>query len=308
MKTLQNWKWLWVFAVLAVFFMVLWSVEDARTFMIALFLRLFLFLKKHILLILTGFFLVKGKFILSLFLKKLAMISATGLGKRYVIERIITKNFKKHFLDHISDDLKRLAFYLKAHFKEFPLANRMIALFTFLGSLSIVGKLMGGLLVVKVLVARFWSLLLAIVLKVGTGVAYFFTDIFWGSWIAPIIEVLLFTWLLEWLEKIPFLKKVFAGIYAFLLTIFELFEDMLERFFHLPLRKILRSVALWIKRRIYRLIGYEKVSAYRQLKQIRALHPNSRQRLMDKRQTYAKARHKERISRRQRLLAKRKKR
>jgi len=51
---------------------------------------------------------------------------------------------------------------------------------------------------------------------------------------APIIEVLLFTWLLEWLEKVPFLKDVFAAAYASLLTLFASIVDIMERFLHLP--------------------------------------------------------------------------
>ncbi len=286
MKQFGVWRWVWYLLPIVLFVAVLLSVEDLRSFFFALVLRLFWFLKKHIVLILTGFFLVKGKFILSLFLKKLALISATGLGKRYVIERVISKNIKRHFLDPISDDLKRLAEYLKIRFKAFPLTNRLIALFTFIGSLGIVGKLMGGLLVLKVLIARFWSLLLSIVLKVGTGVAYFFTDIFWGSWVAPLIEVLLFTWLLEWLEKIPFLKRFFAAIYAFFLAFFEELEEILERYFHLPIRRLLGGLAMRIKKGIYRIIGYERVNAYRSLQQIRALHPNTVARLREKRRSY----------------------
>lgn len=283
-------RWLWYLLPVVIFAAVVLSVEDAWTLLWALLLRLFFFLKKHMILILTGFFLVKGKFILSLFLKKLALISATGLGKRYVIERVINTNIKRHLLDPVSDDVKRLADYLKRRFRESPLINRLIALVTFVSSLGIVGKLMGGLLVLKVLVARFWSLILSIVLKVGTGVAYFFTDIFWGSWLAPLIEVLLFTWLLEWLEKVPFLKEFFAGIYAFILTAFEGFEEMLERYFHLPVRQMLGSIAMRIKKGIYRIIGYQRVNSYTAMQEMRVLHPNSVTRLRQKRERYLRKR------------------
>jgi hypothetical protein len=288
MKRIRGWQWLWAVVPIVLFVVVLLGVKDTRMVIIALWWRLFFFLKKHIILILAGFFLIKGKFILSLFLKKLALISATGLGKRYVIERIVSKNITRHFVDPIRDDIKRLAYYLKEHFREFPLMNRLIALFTFLGSLGIVGKLMGGLLVLKVIIARFWSLLLAIVLKVGTGLAYFFTDIFWGSWVAPIIEVLLFTWLLEWLEKIPFLKRVFAAVYAALLTLFEVFEEMVERFLHLPIRRILHRFAMTVRGAIYRIIGHERVNAYRAMLQMRQMHPNAYQQIRVKRQEYRK--------------------
>ncbi len=286
MKKEASWRWLWYLLPIVLFVALLLSVEDIRTLLFALLLRLFLFLQKHIILIVTGFFLVKGKFILSLFLKKLALISATGLGKRYVIERIITVNIKRHLIHPIRDDVKRLVVHLKERFKAFPLTNRVIAFVTFIGSLSIVGKLMGGLLVVKVVVARFWSLLLSLVIKVGTGVAYFFTDIFWGSWVAPIIEVVLFTWLLEWLEKVPLLKRFFAGIYALFLTTFEGFEAMLERYLHLPVRRLLRGIAVRIKRRIYQIIGYQWVNSYKAMQEMRSLHPNATKRLQIRREHY----------------------
>ncbi len=294
-------KWLWYLLPVVVFIAVLLSVEDAGTVLWALILRLFLFLKKHIILILTGFFLVKGKFILSLFLKKLALISATGLGKRYVIERVINVNIKRYLFDPVSDDMKRLADYFKRRFRESPLINRLVAVVTFIGSLGIVGKLMGGLLVLKVLIARFWSLILSIVLKVGTGVAYFFTDIFWGSWIAPLIEVLLFTWLLEWLEKVPFLKWFFAGIYAFILTLFEGLEEMLERYFHVPVRQMLGDIALQIKKGIYRIIGYRRVNSYTAMREMRALHPNSVAKLRQKRERYLQNRRSKPVSRYHRM-------
>ena len=59
--------------------------------------RLIIFVKKNIIKIVMTFFFVKGKFILTLFLKKIALLSVTGLGKRYMIERVFMENFKIHF-------------------------------------------------------------------------------------------------------------------------------------------------------------------------------------------------------------------
>jgi len=84
------------------FFLVLITIvmlfEESREFVVALVLRILFFVKRNILKILAAFFLVKGKFILTLFMKKIALLSVTGLGKRYIIEKVIMGNFKKHFL------------------------------------------------------------------------------------------------------------------------------------------------------------------------------------------------------------------
>jgi hypothetical protein len=274
--------WLIVPIVIAIL-TALFTIEESRTFIVALLLRIVFFVKKNILKLLAAFFLVKGKFILTLFLKKVALLSATGLSKRYLIEKVINKNLKIHFLDHIADDIKRLVVYVKENFKDFPILKQIIAALAFLGSLGFVGKFMGGMLAMKVFVAKFWSFILAIVLKFSTGIVYFFTDYLWGSWIAPIIEVLIFSWLLEWLEKVPFLKKYIIKIYNFFLTLFEWFEDIMEKIFHIPVKRFFKFLAKRIKKRIYQFIGYQKVSAWERLQEVRELTPNRHKVLVEQR-------------------------
>jgi len=274
----------WLGSLTAIIIIVLFSIEQSRTFLLALILRLFFFAKKNIISLLAAFFLVKGKFILTIFLKKVALLSVTGLSKRYVIERVINYNLKIHFFDHIATDIKHLIIYIKENFKDFPLVKQMIAGIAFLGSLSFVGKFMGGMLAMKVFVAKFWSFILALVLKVSTGVLYFFTDYLWGSWLAPLVEILIFSWLLDFLEKIPFLKKYLFKIYDFFMLLFGWFEVYLEKVFHLPVRRILKFLVKRIKKRIYTFIGYERVSAHKRLEALRLLTPNKYQLLKQKRE------------------------
>ena len=288
----------WAFTFLLVVIIVLFSIEESRTFIIALGLRVFLFVKKHIIMLLTAFFLVKGKFILMLFLKKIALLSATGLGKRYLIEKVITHNLKIHFLDGISNDIKRLLAYTKENFQDFPLVKQIIAGFVFLGSLGFVGKFMGGMLAMKVFIAKFWSFLLAFFLKVGTGVMYFFTDYIWGSWIAPLVEVFLFSWVFQWLEKVPFLKNFFVKIYHFFSTFFTWIETYMEKIFHIPVKRFFKYIAKKIKKYIYAFIGYERVSAQKRLKEIRELRPSK--------QVFLKQNRKEKANKREQLLHQRK--
>jgi hypothetical protein len=305
MNRLLSKKVLWMTVPAVSLLVLLFGLEESRTFLAALFLRILFFAKKYVVEILTAFFLVKGKFIFSLFMKKIAMLSATGLGKRYLIEKVINHNLKIHFLDHISDDIKRLALYVKENFKDFPIVKQIVASMAFLGSLGFVGKFMGGMLAMKVFVAKFWSFILAVVLKFTTGIVYFFTDYLWGSWIAPIVEIVLFSWLLEWMEKIPFFKQYLVKIYAFFIGVFAWFETYVEKVFHIPVKRFFKLLAQKIKKFIYAFIGYERVSSWRRLQEIRELNPNSHATLLKKRNLRVEKKRKTYISVRERVKAKR---
>lgn len=262
------------------------GIEQSRLIVVEAMQKTYAFLMYHATSILTAFFLVNGKFIFLLFFKKLLILSATGLGKRYLIEKVFNHNLKIHFLDYISNDIKHLLIYIKSNFQSFPIVKQIIAIFIFLGSLSFVGKFMGGMLAMKVFIAKFWSFILALVLKFSTAIIYFFTDYLWGSWIAPIIEIVIFSWFVEWLEKVPFLKKFFHKIYRFFLKFFLWFEAFLEKIFHVPMKRFFKFLAKYIQRHIYKFIGFKRVSCYFRLVQVRALKPNPYQRLRGKRKNY----------------------
>jgi hypothetical protein len=298
----------WIGAFITLTIIILLGIEESRTFFMALLLRILFFVKKNILALLAAFFLVKGKFILTLFLKKVALLSAAGLSKRYLIEKVINHNLKIHFLDHISDDIKRLIAYTKENFKDFPIIKQLVAVLTFLASLGFVGKFMGGMLAMKVFIAKFWSFILAIVLKFSTVIVYFFTDYLWGSWLAPVIDILIFSWLLEWLEKIPFLKKYIVNVYDFFIDIFVWFEGYMEKIFHIPAKQFFRFLTKHIKKRIYMFIGYTKVSAWKRLQEVRQLELNSYYKLLKKRSEWKEEKSKKQyISTQKNLSLKRKK-
>jgi hypothetical protein len=242
--------WFWVSPLLFIIILtLLFAFEASRIFIIEILKDIFLFIKENIIAILTAFFLIKGKFVIKLFIRKIILLSATGLGKRYMVERVLTHNFKVHFLDHLKDDFRRLAEHVKENFKNFPLVKKIMTVFAFLGSLGFIGKFMGSMLALKVFIAKVWSFLLAVFLKLFTVVFYFITKVVWGSWLAPIMELLIFSWLLTFIEKVPFLKKGLA---------------------------------------IYKFIGYERVSMFKRLKEDRALKPNAHTRLMQKRKESVK--------------------
>jgi hypothetical protein len=277
---------LWLITVslgILAIFGVVFGIEQVRTFLVALLIRIFLFSKHHIVAILSAFFLVNGKFILSLFLKKITILSATGLGKRYVIEKVLVHHIKIHFLDHIKEDFRRLMEYVKKNFSKFPIIKQVIALITFLGSLGFIGKFLGWMIALKVFLAKFWSFLLAIFLKTGTAVIYFFTDYLWGSWIAPLLEVLIFSWLLEWLERIPVLKRFFQVIYKLFFNVFAQMEALLERVFHLPMKRFFNILIQKIKAWVDRFMEVKPLSPYARLLERRKRKSNIYQQVLRRR-------------------------
>jgi len=276
---------LWIVPLLLISIIVIFSIEESRTFIIALFLRIVLFVKKNLLAMLAAFFLVKGKFILKIFLKKLAILSATGLGKRYVVEKVVMGNVKTHFLDHLSDDISRVVRHAKKNFQNFSLVKKSITILAFLGSIGFIAKFTGSMIAIKVFLAKVWSFLLALVLKVGTAVTYFFTDYLWGSWLAPIVEVIIFTWLLSWMEKVPVLAKWLRKVYDFFIFWFGWLEYYIEKVFHIPLKGFLKWLVRKIRESIDHFIGVGHLSVWSKLKQKRIDHPNRHVQLLNKRQT-----------------------
>jgi hypothetical protein len=269
-------QWIWLSPLFFILLLVIFfSIEESRDFLLTLLFDGYIFIKKNIIAILTAFFLVKGKFVIKLFLRKILLLSATGLGKRYMIERVLNHQIKVHFMDHMKDDFRRLGLHVKENFKNFPLIKQIITVFAFIGSLGFVGKIMGGMLAVKVFIAKIWSFLLAVFLKLFTALFYFITKILWGSWVAPILEVLLFSWIFEWLEKVAFLQAGFKKISQLFSYLFGWIEKLIAGLLKRPLQRFLKWLVKTMKIAIYKFIGYERVSLYKRLQESRHLHLNA---------------------------------
>ena len=282
-------------------------VDVSREYLFSAATDLYLFIKKNSIAILTAFFLVKGKFVIKLFLRKIILLSATGLGKRYMIERVLNHQIKVHFLDHLQDDFKRLLTHVKYNFKNFPPVKKVMTAFAFLGSLGFVGKFMGGMLAVKVFIAKIWSFLLALFLKLFSAFFYFLTNVVWGSWVAPVIEVVFFGWILKWLEKIPFFNDAMKKLYALFQYLFGWLETLIAKLMKAPLRRFLKWMVRTMKIAIYKFIGYERVSLYERLKEKRKLKRNAYERVQERRRTRVSPRRR-RLSEREKLKQKREKR
>jgi hypothetical protein len=210
-------------------------------------------------------------------------------------------------MDHLKDDFKRLAEHIKHNFMEFPLIKKIITLFAFVGSLGFMGKFMGGMLAVKVFIAKIWSFLLAVFLKVFSALFYFLSNVVWGSWLAPVFEVVVFSWLLNWMEKVPFLKRILASVNRLFRYLFGWLEKLIARLMRAPLRRFLRWLVRKMKIAIYTFIGYERVSLYQRLQEDRKLNPNAHVRLMQARKERVLPR-RDHLSAREELKAKRERR
>jgi len=300
--------WLWLAPVIIILFLAgLLFIDPVREQIFTIILDIYLFLKKNIMAILTAFFLIKGKFVIKVFLRKILLLSATGLGKRYMIERVLNHQIKVHFLDHLQDDFKRLVIHVKYNFKNFPLVKKIMTAFAFLGSLGFVGKFMGGMLAVKVFIAKLWSFLLAIFLKVFSALFYFLTNVVWGSWVAPIVEVVFFSWILNWLEKIPFFDAAMKKLYRLFQYLFGWLESLIAKLMKAPLRRFLKWMVKTMKIAIYKFIGYERVSLYQRLKERRELNLNAWESVRERRRTRAIPR-RDHLSARAKIKQKREKR
>jgi hypothetical protein len=108
------------------------------------------------------------------------------------------------------------------------------------------------------------------------------------------------------MERIPFLKKYITRMYSFFLSLFEWFEDILEKIFHIPVKRFFKFLAKRIKKRIYQFIGYTKVSAWKRLQEVRMLTPNSHMLLLEKRKVHKVQEKKNYISAREHLVQRRK--
>jgi|GEM_PF-868829 len=267
---------------------VVWFVEPLHTTVAHWMHEGWEFLKAYAMSLFAAFFLVKGKFILNVFLKRLFFMSATGLSKRYLIEKVFTYHLKEHFIKHIKRDIRRLFSFIKRNFMRFSLGRKIIAAFAVLGSLGYVSKFMGAMLALKVFVAKIWSFLLAVVLKAANWFIYFFTDYIWGSWLGPIVEVVIFSWLVSFLEKVPLLKRLFGWLYRRFIWLVRLFDAVSETLLHRPLRRAFKWLVRRTKRLIARFIGYKPLSSYFKLLQLRRMKPSRYVRLkQNKRSRYA---------------------
>ena len=285
----QTDKTFYILLGIAILIIIPLFIEESRLFILGFFWRVIFFLKKHIISIFLSFFLIKGKFILLLFLKKIAVLTTIGLGKRYVTEKIFIYNFKRHFLRHLKEEQLIIKRYLANSFKKSPIMKKIFAIIAFITSLGFVTKFMGIFLAFKVIIARIWSILLAMFLKIGASTAYFFTEYLYNSILAPLIELIIFTWFLELLEKIPTINRWLQSIYKIFLSSFQAVEKVLEQTLHIPFEKFLAMLVRKIQLKIRKLEKNKIDSTRKEILDKRKVNINLHQKIKLKREIYLKS-------------------
>lgn len=258
------------------------SYEENRAFIFGLFLRLFILAKKHIILTTLSF--------LSLTFTKIFSLLLKGIIKRYIIEKIIMGNIKSHFFNYIKEDIKELLLYFKNNFKSLPIVKQIIAIFAFIGSLGFMTTFMGEMIAIKVFLAKVWSFLLALFLKIFNGVIYFITDFLWNGWISPIVEIVVFNWILGFLEKVPYLKEVLEDIYNFFRDIYNFIDYYFVIFIKMPIKRALIFAVEKIKNSIRKLMGKKRVSFYTKLIKEKELNLNKYREIKIKKRVYLRKR------------------
>jgi hypothetical protein len=187
-----------------------------------------------------------------------------------------------HFFNHIKRDLIKLYEHIKANFMQYSISKKIVSFFGMIASLGIIGKIAGKLLALKVLFAKIWSFLLAISLKVGSSVVYFVSEYLWAGWLAPLLDILIFSWVLKLLHAIPILESSINKIYEFFKWLVYLVDTIFAFLFHKHIQAIFRWMLKISQRAIYKFIGYKRVSAYKQLQELRAYNPSIYQKLKSK--------------------------
>ena len=192
---------------------------------------------------LGGLLIALKKFIFSLTIVKVSILGV----KRYFIDHVVSKNLQSHFFSHIKNPIKKWwqGFDVRKKLLFFIPASVVAAISLYLAG---IGKLL-NFLGIKTLIISFFKGLWLIFAKVFT----FFTVQIWTTWFAPILEVLIFSWLLALAEKVPVLKTIFNKVYTFIGSIFSRTGAFLDRFINNPVQKRLnrfgKLLALYIRKK-----------------------------------------------------------
>ena len=181
------------------------------------------------------------KFFFMSFSSKLILL-IISLGKRYLIDNIIMSSINKNFLYHIKRSISKLLEHYIKLVKSFSLKKKIgiwaVAIGVPMIIISPILYFVGVLTFIleKFFSANMWKAMLIWLIKVLTVLLTFFSSI-WDSWFAPIIEVILFTWILGLLEKIPFLGNLIKPIYKYFNTIVIKIQKFLNKYFHKNIKK-----------------------------------------------------------------------
>ncbi len=186
-----------------------------------------LYLKTKIPLMIIAFLLSMKKFVLGLTTLKLLFIGV----KRYIIDNIIATNLKAHYFSHVIEPAKQ--WWQQFDLKQKVLLFIPVSIVTVLGSYATGLSNVLNFIGIKTLIIGFFKSLWLL----GSKVIYFFTVYLWSTWLAPVLEIFVFSWILKLLEKIPFIKKYLTWIYEKISAVLIKLGLFLERMIHKPIQK-----------------------------------------------------------------------
>jgi len=212
--------------------MFVYASPNVYEFLVALFLKALILVKLKLPLLLSGLLLSLKKFVLGLTFVKVFLLGI----KRFLIDHVISKNLQEHFFVHLKAPLKHWWQHFDVRKKLFFfIPASVISVFAlYLTGLSQLLNFLG----IKTLVISFFKGLWVVAAKVF----YFFTSYIWSSWFAPILEVLVFSWLLTLAEKVPVLKTITEKVYAFISMLFSRTGHFLETYLHQPIQRKLNQM------------------------------------------------------------------
>lgn len=181
------------------------------------------------------------KFVFMSLSSKLILLTIS-LGKRYLIDNVVMVSLNNNFIYHIKRPVLNLIFHYSEIIKDFSLKKKIVIWATAIGiPFIIIAPILYfiGLftfILEKVFSANMWKAMLLWILKIIGVFLAFFSNI-WDSWFAPIIEVVLFTWILGLLEKIPFLGKLIRPVYILFNRFILRVKNLLNTHFHKKIKK-----------------------------------------------------------------------
>jgi hypothetical protein len=223
--------------------MFLYANPNIFEFLVALFLKAMILVKVKLPLLIFGLLVSLKKFIFGLTFFKVMFLGI----KRYFIDHVISNNLQNYFFFHIKAPMKKWwkSFDARKKLFFFIPASLLSALGLYFAEMGKILNFLG----IKTLVISFFKGLWV----VGGKVFYFFTYYIWTTWFAPILEVLIFSWLLTLAEKVPVLKDIVKKMYDFITTIFSRTSRFLDKHINSPVRGKLnksgKKIGLYIRQK-----------------------------------------------------------
>lgn len=169
----------------------------------------------------------------TLTIKKAALLTSIGLGKRFFVDVVVMGHIRKYYLEKIKDPVAELIAHFRAIWTRLSPFKKLISVLP----ASIAGYVVhalgfSGTLLKNTLTAKFWSHFLLLVMKFWAAIGLFVTEVFVQSWLTPFIEVFFISILLKQLKQIPvvyeFMERVWNGFAVLVRKIAELLQKMVQ--------------------------------------------------------------------------------